>query len=103
MILIWSIGGNIVIIYYSNKQCHLRVLDFIRQVVAPVMGISMMMLIVGSLTQLIMEECFVRLLFTCFVTTTVFVILIWMFILSYNERNMILKQVKHKLLRIDSF
>ena len=103
MILIWSIGGNIVIIYYSNKQCHLRVLDFIRQVVAPVLGISMMMVIVGSLTQLIIEESFVRLLFTCFVTTTVFVVLIWMFILSSNERNMILKQVKYRLLRIDSF
>lgn len=103
MILIWSIGGNIVIIYYTNKQCHLKVLDFIRQVVVPVLGISMMMIVVGSLIQLIMEECFLRLLFTCFITTTVFVILIWMFILRSNERNMILKQVKYKLLRIDSF
>ena len=103
MILIWSIGGNIVIIYYTNKQCHLKVLDFIRQVVVPVLGISMMMIVVGSLIQLIMEECFLRLLFTCFITTTVFVILIWMFILRSNERSMILKQVKYKLLRIDSF
>lgn len=82
MILVWSVGGDIVIVYYSHKQCGLRILDFIRQVLIPVLAICMAMSVVGYGVRILMDESFVRLLITGLVTTIVFFLSIWIFFTS---------------------
>ncbi len=97
MILIWSIGGDMVIVYYSRKQCGLKVLDFLRQVVFPVLAISLAMTIMGGCVQLLIPESFYRLLATGVVTTLVFIISIWSFVLKREERNKTLMMIKQRL------
>lgn len=62
MIAIWSMGGDMVIIYYSNKQCGLKISDFLIQVVCPVLCISVCMFIGGFAIKSLFEESFLRLL-----------------------------------------
>lgn len=63
MIVIWSIGGDMVIIYYSNKQCGLKISDFLMQVICPVLCISVCMFIGGFAIKSLFEESFLRLIF----------------------------------------
>ncbi len=97
MILVWSIGGDMVIVHYSHKQCGLRVMDFLRQVLCPVLAISIAMAIIGYGIQIILEESFVRLMLTCIVTTIVFASSIWMFVLKQEERSKSLMMIKKKI------
>lgn len=96
MILIWSVGGDMVIVHYSRKQCGLKVLDFLGQVVVPVLAICLAMTVVGYSLQLLMTESFVRLALTCIVTTVVFGLSIWSFVLKKEERSKVLTMIKQR-------
>lgn len=97
MILIWSVGGDMVIVHYSRKQCGLRILDFLQQVVSPVLAICLAMSVIGYSLQMLMPEGLVRLALTCIVTTIVFAVSIWSFILKKEERGKILMMIKQRL------
>ena len=97
MILIWSVGGDMVIVYYSKKQCGLRILDFLRQVVSPVLAICLAMSVIGYSLQVLMDESLVRLALTCIVTTVVFAASIWSFVLKEEERSKVLTTIKQRL------
>lgn len=97
MIMVWSVGGDIVIIHYSHKLCGLRVSDFLKQVFSPVVLVCLFMALLGILTHLLMAESFLRLLCTGAVTSSVFIFSVWTFILRKIERNKILEIVKQNI------
>ena len=99
MIVILSIGGDMVIIYYSNKQCGLRVSDFWIQVVCPVLGISVCMFVGGFVIQNLLEECFLRLILVCGMTSIVFGISVWNYALKKEERISVLQLIYSRLKR----
>lgn len=89
MITIWSIGGDMVIMQYANKVSKLKKIAFLREVVFPVIIIVLFMLAFGYLPQLLMEEGFFRLVVSCIVTSLVFVLIIWLYIFTSDERQMV--------------
>ncbi len=101
MILVWSIGGDMVVVHYARRQCGLRVSDFLRQVVLPVLAISAAMAAAGCGVQLLMDESFLRLGLTCIVTTLVFGLAIWTFVFRKEDRDgirtMISRRMRNKL------
>lgn len=70
MIVVWAIGGDIVMIYFAKRKCGFSVLEYIRQVVLPLCTIALSMLICGCLSLYFFEEGLVRLLMTCALTTS---------------------------------
>lgn len=99
MIAIWSMGGDMVIIYYSNKQCGLKISDFLIQVVCPVLCISVCMFIGGFAIKSLFEESFLRLLFVCCMTSIVFGICVWNYALKKEERISVLQLISERLKR----
>lgn len=99
MIIIWSIGGNMVIVYYSNKLCNLSISVFGRQVVCPVLGISVCMFIGGLFVKNMLEESFLRLILICCTTTIVFGFSVWNYALRKEERINISQMVNSRLKR----
>lgn len=99
MIAIWSVGGDMVIIYYSNKQCGLKISDFLIQVVCPVLCISVCMFIGGFAIKSLFEESFLRLILVCCMTSIVFGICVWNYALKKEERISVLQLINGRLKR----
>lgn len=94
MVLIWGIGGDIVIVGYAQKQCGLPVMQFIKGVLSPVLGVSFVMLLMGTLMTVLFEESFFRLLSSCVMTTVGLLISFLSFGMSREERSIAMELVK---------
>lgn len=70
MIVVWGIGGDIVIVKYANQYCNLSVQNYIYSVVFPVIKVVAAMLVLGFIVQYSFTESFLRLVLTCIATTT---------------------------------
>ena len=89
MIIVWAIGGNIVIIYYANRKCGLNVQDFIYIVIFPLVSVSVFMISFGLVPVLLFEESFVRLSLTCVITTLGMIISGWLFAINREEKDLL--------------
>ena len=69
MIVIWGIGGDMVIVMYAKRKCNLDVKKYIMGVVNPIIIVTALMFIFGYLPTLIMLEGFFRLIITIIATT----------------------------------
>lgn len=69
MIVIWAIGGDIVIIYYAHNKCYLDIKRYFKQVFFPLLGTTIVMLLLGIVPVLLLKEGLVRLAITCGATT----------------------------------
>lgn len=99
MILIWAIGGDVVIVYYSHKQCAQKKRDFLFCVVLPVVEIVSLMLAGGLIVKIMMKPCFVRLVLTCVSTSFLFFISVWLLALNKFQRKMLIDFLKTKIHR----
>ena len=90
MIIVWAIGGNVVIVYYANRKCKLNVQDFIYKVLFPVVSVSVFMICFGLIPVLLFEESFVRLSLTCAITTLGMIISGWLFAINKEEKDLLL-------------
>lgn len=99
MILIWAIGGDVVIVYYSHKQCAQKKRDFLFCVVLPVVEIVSLMLAGGLIVKIMMKPCFVRLVLTCVSTSFLFFISVWLLALNKLQRKMLIDFLKTKIHR----
>lgn len=97
MIVIWAIGGDYVIIHYAKKCSGLTFYVFCKDVVAPICFVIVPMVLVGYLPQLFMEEDFLRLLVSCFATSIVFLISIWIIVFKKQERQNVVSFIKARL------
>ena len=98
MIIIWAIGGDIVIITYAQKKCKLNVGFYIKETVVPVIVIALAMYVIGIIPHIVMTESLYRLVICTFSTTISMFILIWIIALN-NEEKLIIMRLIQGLLR----
>ncbi len=94
MLIVWGIGGDMVVIYYANKNCSLEIKRYLKEVFIPLLATSILMLILGLFPTFFLSESFVRLVMTCIVTFFGMLISAISFSLSQDE-----KMYVRKLLR----
>lgn len=98
MIIIWAIGGDIVIITYAQKKCNLNVGFYIKETVVPVIVIALAMYVIGIIPHIFMTESLYRLVICTFSTTISMFILIWIIAFN-NEEKLIIMRLIQGLLR----
>lgn len=89
MIVVWAIGGNIVIVYYAKKNCDLNVVEYLNEVVKPVAGTAIVMLFLGNVSLLLLNPGFLRLLVTCVATTLGMTVAVLLFAMTKEERALV--------------
>ena len=99
MISIFALGGNIVIISYAKKVCRLSVKQYLSGVVFPVCGVAAMMFVIGYIPSLFMEEGFLRFILRGILTTTGFIISIFLFGMKSYEKEMMLTPIRRLIKR----
>lgn len=98
MIVIWALGGNIVIIYYANRLCGISIKEFIVQVVSPVCIVSFIMVLGGVMTKSFMQEGLLRLVLCSLITTFLFGVSIWEIVLKRDERVVFRSMIKKRII-----
>lgn len=94
MVVVWGIGGDVVIVRYAQKQCGIPVMLFLRGVLARVMGVSVVMLLMGCSMKFFMDESFWRLLLCCLLTTFGLLICLLTFGMSNKERSRVMELIR---------
>lgn len=93
MIVIWAIGGNVVIIAYAKSKCGLVVKDYFKGVFFPVIGVSLVMFFVGIIPFTLMSEGLMRLIVTCCITTIGMGMAIFLFGMETIEKQYVVKVI----------
>lgn len=94
LIVVWAIGGNIVIVYYAKKKCGLNVGEYVSKVLQPLVGTSVVMTIMGGLSYYYLSEGFLRLVITCTATSTGLLISLASFAMTRDEKSSIMGMIK---------
>ena len=100
MIVVWSIGGDVVIVIYAKHLCGLNVKEYYSNVIIPVLGTFLVMLVVGSIPLLFLNESFMRLILTFLASTLGLLASSVVFALTTEEKNLLISFVKgllHKM------
>ena len=85
MVVVWGLGGDIIIVRYAQKQCSLSVIRFFNSVIAPVLGVAIVMLLMGCAMMFLLDDSFLRLLACCLLTTLGMLISFFSFGLTKEE------------------
>ena len=85
MVVVWGLSGDIVIVRYAQKLCGLSVKHFFKSVLAPVLGVAIIMLLMGCSIMFILDDSFLRLLACCLLTTLGMLISFFSFGLTKEE------------------
>ena len=93
MIVVWGIGGDIVIVAYAHKLCGLSLRDYFRGCVLPLAGIAASMLLFGFLPSLLMEKSFVRLLLCALLTSAAMLVSLWTIGMDAREKEALMEPV----------
>lgn len=88
-IMVYAIGGNIIIIKYAHTHCGFSARTYFFDIVIPVIIVSLLMFVSGKAVTFGFKESFVRVLITCSVTSCVFLVLLWFYVLRRNERTLV--------------
>lgn len=86
MLLLWAIGGDVVVIVYARRLCGLSVRSFLREVVMPLTLICVLMMLGGGAFRVFMAESFLRLVVCCLSTTLILGFSAWHLVLNADER-----------------
>ncbi len=86
MIVFWGIAGDVVIIYYAKKKCGMEVKEFVINVILPIIGTTLVMLLFGVSMVLFAKEGFIRLMLTCVATSIGMVIAGFLFAVTTEEK-----------------
>ncbi|MBR0029848.1 MAG: hypothetical protein IJP93_04225 [Bacteroidales bacterium] len=91
MIVVWGIGGDLVIVAYAHKLCGLPLGDYLRGCVLPLAGIAACMLLFGYLPSLLMEKGFLRLLLCALLTSVAMLVSLWTIGVDAKEREILIE------------
>ena len=94
LVLVWGIGGDIVIVRYAQKLCGIPVNVFVKGVLAPVVGVSIVMLLMGCSVMYFGEDSFIRLILCCLLTTLGLLISLFSFGMSNEERSRVMEVIR---------
>lgn len=89
MIVVWAIGGNIVIIYYAKRKCGLNACEYLNKVIVPLTGTVLLMLVLGIIPTVTMSTGFMRFVVTCLATTIGMFIAALLFAMTKEEKTMV--------------
>lgn len=94
MVVAWGLGGDVVIVRYAHKQCGLSVIHFFKGVLAPVLGVAIIMLVMGCTIMFVLDDSFLRLIACCLLTTLGMLISLFSFGLTKEEFNKAVEIIK---------
>lgn len=94
MIIVWALGGDIVIMHYAEKKCQLDTKDYVKHVVIPIVVINIITFSIGIIPSLVINPSFLRLIITCIVTSIAIMVSIWFFGMEAAEKNLVLAQYR---------
>lgn len=98
MIILYAVGGNIIILYFASKNCSLSYKEYLRGVILPVFIVILFMLILGAIPVVLMLSSFYRLCITILFSTVGFTISAYLFGMQSYEKN----YIKSMLIKIKS-
>ena len=99
MILVWGIGGNIVVVDYAKKLCGLSIVSYIRGVMLPVLGVSALMFVMGWAPSLFLEQGILRFILSGLFSTIGIVVGVFFFGATDTEKDIILAPVRKYLIK----
>ena len=94
MIVVWAIGGDIVIVWYAHQKCHLPVGAYLIQVLLPLCGTAILMVLFGCIPSQLMPTGFPRLLITSLATTAALLLSALLFAMTKEEKTQLLSLLK---------
>lgn len=103
MIVVWAIGGNIVIVYYAEKKCGLEISKYIKKVVLPLLGTAIIMLLFGAVSFIELKTGFLRLIITCIATTLGMILSALLIVVTKEEKTIVLNLIKRSYKRKKNF
>lgn len=95
MIAVWAVGGDIVIIIYAKKKCGLSVAAYFNNVVKPLIGTALFMLVFGLSSGFIFQEGITKFLITCVLTTIGMFFSLMLFALRSEEKKQIYEMISN--------
>ena len=101
MIVVWAIGGDIVIVYYAKKTCGLKVGTYFRSVVFPLIGTAGLMTLFGMISFTSLNSGFLRLVITWNATTIGLVVASLLFAMTKEEKMVFLEMLRNILRKVN--
>jgi len=98
MIIVWGIGGDMVMVCFANQKCGLDISEYMREVLLPLIGATIIMLSFGFAVLILMEAGFVRLISTC-IATTIGLIISGAFVVKREEKEILKELVVGKIIQ----
>lgn len=86
MIVVWAAGGDVVIIYYAKQKCGLSVSDYLKLVIAPLIGTAVLMLAFGIIPLFLLQSTFLRVVITSLATTSGLLLAAFLFAMTKEEK-----------------
>ncbi|MCR5696851.1 MAG: hypothetical protein K6G73_07755 [Marinilabiliaceae bacterium] len=100
MLLVFAIGGNIVIVSYAKKLCGLSINNYFLGVIFPVCFVALVMFALGCIPMFSMEQGILRFLICCVLTTIGFLISVFSFGMKSYEKEMLMTPFRQLIKRI---
>lgn len=97
MFVFWGLGGNIVIVYFACKLCNLSLLDYLNEVLKPVLSTLVLMACAGFIVITLMPSGVLRFLVCSFATTTTMMLSMWIWWMSREEKNAFLTLINKRI------
>lgn len=94
LVVVWGIGGDVVIVRYAQKLCGIPVMVFIKSVLSRVMGVSVVMLLMGCSVMFLLDESLLRLILCCILTTVGLLLSLLSFGMSNEERSRVMELIR---------
>lgn len=100
MIIVWAIGGDIVIVKYAQKKCALKIVDYLTSVCKPIASVCCCMVMLGMAVRLFLEPGMFRLILTFALTTMGLLVGMYFFGMNNTEKQILLDIKKRLISRI---
>ena len=97
MFVFWGLGGNTVIVYFASKLCNLSLLDYLNEVLKPVLSTLVLMVCAGLIVTSLMPSGVLRFLVCSFATTTTMMLSMWIWWMSREEKNAFLTLINKRI------
>lgn len=94
LVVVWGIGGDVVIVRYAQKLCGIPVMVIIKSVLSRVMGVSVVMLLMGCSVMFLLDESLLRLILCCILTTVGLLLSLLSFGMSNEERSRVMELIR---------
>lgn len=100
MIVVWAIGGDIVIVRYAQKKCALKIADYLTTVCKPVASVCCCMVLLGMTVCLFLDTGMLRLVLTFVLSTMGLLVGMYFFGMNNTEKQILLDIKKRLISRI---